>query len=167
MTPMSCLNVIYSFLIATVVLVNGIHAADAPDEWKKVIEAAKKEGKIVAGGPPTAVLRKQFKETFENRFGIELELLSAPGSAECPKSDVRIQSRCEILRRAARRLGYDRTTQVREHARAVHGFRNSSRSQRSQAMVGRSHVGRQCENQPLHLFVLGGFLGAAFLQHRL
>ena len=29
------------------------------------IEAAKKEGKVVAGGPPTAVLRKQFKETFD------------------------------------------------------------------------------------------------------
>ena len=54
-------------------------AADAQDDWKRVVEAAKKEGKVVAGGPPTAVLRKQFKETFENRFGIELELLSAPG----------------------------------------------------------------------------------------
>ena len=54
-------------------------SADAPDEWKRLIEAAKKEGKVVAGGPPTAVLRKQFEETFESRFGIELELLSAPG----------------------------------------------------------------------------------------
>ncbi|MGH7816373.1 MAG: ABC transporter substrate-binding protein, partial [Candidatus Binatia bacterium] len=54
-------------------------AADAQDEWKRVVEAAKREGTVVAGGPPTAVLRKQFKETFENRFGIELELLSAPG----------------------------------------------------------------------------------------
>jgi iron(III) transport system substrate-binding protein len=86
MTPMSCLNVIYSFLIATVLLVNGIHAADAPDEWKKVIEAAKKEGKIVAGGPPTAVLRKQFKETFENRFGIELELQSAQGAQNAQRA---------------------------------------------------------------------------------
>ena len=86
MTPMSCLNAIYSFLIATVVLVNGIHAADAPDEWKKVIEAAKKESKIVAGGPPTAVLRKQFKETFENRFGIELELLSAQGAQNAQRA---------------------------------------------------------------------------------
>jgi ABC-type Fe3+ transport system substrate-binding protein len=83
---MSCLNLIYSFLIATVVLVNGIHAADAPDEWKKVIEAAKKESKIVAGGPPTAVLRKQFKETFENRFGIELELLSAQGAQNAQRA---------------------------------------------------------------------------------
>jgi ABC-type Fe3+ transport system substrate-binding protein len=54
-------------------------AADVQDEWKRTIEAAKKEGKIVAGGPPTAVLRKRYKETFENRFGIELELISAPG----------------------------------------------------------------------------------------
>ena len=86
MTPMSCLNLIYSFLIATVLLVNGIHAADAPDEWKKVIEAAKKEGKIVAGGPPTAVLRKQFKEAFENRFGIELELQSAQGAQNAQRA---------------------------------------------------------------------------------
>jgi hypothetical protein len=27
--------------------------ADAQDEWRKTIDAAKKEGKIVAGGPPT------------------------------------------------------------------------------------------------------------------
>ena len=54
-------------------------AADIQDDWRRIVEAAKKEGKIVAGGPPTAVLRKQYKETFESRFGIELELLSAPG----------------------------------------------------------------------------------------
>ena len=56
-----------------------LFGADAQDEWRRIVEAAKKEGKIVAGGPPTAVLRKQFKDTFENRFGVELELLSAPG----------------------------------------------------------------------------------------
>jgi len=61
-------------------------AADAQDDWKKTIEAAKKEGKIVAGGPPTAVLRKQFKDTFENRFGIELELISAPGPQNATKA---------------------------------------------------------------------------------
>ncbi|MGN6733543.1 MAG: hypothetical protein ACTHMB_16480, partial [Candidatus Binatia bacterium] len=69
-------DVLWALLFAGFVLVNAAHAADVADEWKKIIEAAKKEGKIVAGGPPTAVLRKQFKETFESRFGIELELLS-------------------------------------------------------------------------------------------
>ena len=54
-------------------------AADGQEEWKKIIEAAKKEGKVVAGGPPTAVLRQKYKETFEKKFGLELELLSAPG----------------------------------------------------------------------------------------
>jgi len=54
-------------------------SAELQDDWKRVLEAARKEGKVVVGGPPTAVLRKQFKETFESRFGIELELLSAPG----------------------------------------------------------------------------------------
>jgi len=55
------------------------HAADAPGEWNKIVEAAKKEGKVVVGGPPTSVLRQKFKETFEKRFGIEMELISAPG----------------------------------------------------------------------------------------
>jgi ABC-type Fe3+ transport system substrate-binding protein len=54
-------------------------AGEAQEEWKQIIEAAKKEGKIVAGGPPTAVLRQKYKETFEKKFGLELELLSAPG----------------------------------------------------------------------------------------
>ena len=58
---------------------DGALAAEAEDEWKKIVEAAKKEGKIVAGGPPTAVLRQKYKETFEKKFGLELELLSAPG----------------------------------------------------------------------------------------
>lgn len=34
-------------------------AADPQDEWKKTVEAARKEGKLVAGGPPTDVLRKK------------------------------------------------------------------------------------------------------------
>ena len=51
-------------------------AADAQDEWRRIVEAAKKEGKV-AGSTPTAVLRKQFKDTFESKFGLELELLGA------------------------------------------------------------------------------------------
>lgn len=86
MMPMLRLKVIWLLLVVTVAAAGAVHAADAPDEWKKVIEAAKKEGKIVAGGPPTAVLRKQFKETFENRFGIELELLSAQGAQNAQRA---------------------------------------------------------------------------------
>jgi iron(III) transport system substrate-binding protein len=60
-------------------LANTLRAAEAPEGWQKIVEAAKKEGKVVVGGPPTSVLRQKFKETFEKRFGIELELISAPG----------------------------------------------------------------------------------------
>ena len=66
-------------LAALFVIANAVHAAEAPEDWKKVLEAAKREGKVVVGGPPTSVLRQKFKETFEKRFGIELEILSAPG----------------------------------------------------------------------------------------
>jgi hypothetical protein len=59
--------------------IGSVLAGEAQEEWKKIVEAAKKEGKIVAGGPPTAVLRQKYKETFEKQFGLELELLSAPG----------------------------------------------------------------------------------------
>ena len=59
--------------------IGSVLAGEAQEEWKKIVEAAKKEGKIVAGGPPTAVLRQKYKETFEKQFGLELELLSAAG----------------------------------------------------------------------------------------
>lgn len=66
-------------LLASLFVFGAVHAAEAPADWQKVIEAAKREGKVVVGGPPTAVLRQKFKQTFEKRFGIELELVSAPG----------------------------------------------------------------------------------------
>lgn len=66
-------------LLASLFLFGAVHAAEAPEDWKKLIAAAKREGKVVVGGPPTAVLRQKFKQTFEKRFGIELELISAPG----------------------------------------------------------------------------------------
>lgn len=69
-----CLLVVGVFL-----RVDSTVSADSQDEWAKIIEAAKKEGKIVAGGPPTAILRQKYKETFEKRFAVELELVSAPG----------------------------------------------------------------------------------------
>jgi iron(III) transport system substrate-binding protein len=75
-----------SLLIAVFMFGHEGSSADAQDDWKKTIEAAKKEGKVVAGGPPTAVLRKKYKETFENRFGIEMELVSAPGPQNAGKA---------------------------------------------------------------------------------
>jgi ABC-type Fe3+ transport system substrate-binding protein len=66
-------------IVAVFFLVESALSADWQDEWKKTLEAAKQEARIVAGGPPTAILRQKFKDTFEKKFGLELELVSAPG----------------------------------------------------------------------------------------
>jgi hypothetical protein len=82
MNKRSCLArvlVLRLLIIIGVFSADGVLAGEAQEEWTKIVEAAKKEGKIVAGGPPTAVLRQKYKETFEKKFGLELELLSAPG----------------------------------------------------------------------------------------
>jgi iron(III) transport system substrate-binding protein len=52
----------------------------AQDEWNKIIEAAKQEGKVVASIPPSAALRKGIEETFTKRFGIRVELMPARGA---------------------------------------------------------------------------------------
>jgi iron(III) transport system substrate-binding protein len=56
-------------------------SADWQSEWKQVLSAAKKEGKVVVSIPPGPDLRKMLKEVFEKRFGIELELVSGGGSS--------------------------------------------------------------------------------------
>jgi ABC-type Fe3+ transport system substrate-binding protein len=55
-------------------------------EWEKTIEAAKKEGKLVAGIPASAELRKSVGDTFKTRFpGIELELTTSRGPTNASK----------------------------------------------------------------------------------
>jgi len=50
-------------------------------EWDKVLEAAKKEGKVVVSIPASAELRKEIDRIFQQRFGIGVELLAARGAA--------------------------------------------------------------------------------------
>jgi len=55
-------------------------------EWEKTIELARKEGKIVAGVPASADLRKNLEEAFAKRFpGIEIEVTTARGPANASK----------------------------------------------------------------------------------
>ena len=55
-------------------------------EWDKTIEAAKKEGRLVAAIPASAELRKAIGEIFPKRFpGIELELTNARGPSNASK----------------------------------------------------------------------------------
>jgi iron(III) transport system substrate-binding protein len=55
-------------------------------EWEKTADAAQKEGKIVAGIPASAELRKSLEEIFSKRFpGIELELTTGRGPTNASK----------------------------------------------------------------------------------
>src|SRR5262245_40824496 len=62
--------------------------ARRPAEWDKILEAAKKEGKIVIAIPPANELRKEMEPLLKQKFGLEAELVSAPG----PRNASRIAS---------------------------------------------------------------------------
>lgn len=50
-------------------------------EWEKALEAAKKEGKVVVSIPASAELRKMTEEGFQQRFGIEVEVVTGRGAS--------------------------------------------------------------------------------------
>ena len=50
-------------------------------EWDRLLEAAKREGKVTVSIPASAEMRKQLEETFKKRFGVEIEIFTARGSA--------------------------------------------------------------------------------------
>ncbi|HET9915857.1 MAG TPA: extracellular solute-binding protein [Candidatus Binatia bacterium] len=55
-------------------------AAGAP-EWDKLVDAARKEGKVTVSLPASAELKRQIEEQFKKRYGIEVEVFTARGSA--------------------------------------------------------------------------------------
>jgi iron(III) transport system substrate-binding protein len=50
-------------------------------EWDKLVDAAKKEGKVTVSIPASAEMRKQLEEQFKKRYGVEVETFTARGSA--------------------------------------------------------------------------------------
>jgi ABC-type Fe3+ transport system substrate-binding protein len=72
-------------LILGTVLRGGVVLAQTsparPGEWDKIVEAGKKEGKVVASIPPSAELRKLMELAFPKRYGIGVEFVPARGSA--------------------------------------------------------------------------------------
>ncbi len=57
-----------------------------PGEWDRIVEEAKREGKIVIAIPPANELRKELEILLKQKFSLEAELVSAPG----PKNASRI-----------------------------------------------------------------------------
>jgi iron(III) transport system substrate-binding protein len=50
-------------------------------EWDKIVEAARKEGKVVASIPPSAELRKLMELSFTRQHGIGVEFIPARGGS--------------------------------------------------------------------------------------
>ena len=62
-------------------------SASVKSEWDKVVESAKKEGKVIVSISTSAELRKEFESGFQKAYpGIELELNVARGAAILIKS---------------------------------------------------------------------------------
>jgi iron(III) transport system substrate-binding protein len=49
-------------------------------DWNKIVEAGRKEGKVVVSLPSSADLRKALEKAFRQRFGIEVETVTARAS---------------------------------------------------------------------------------------
>ena len=56
-------------------------APSRPAEWEKILDAAKKEGKVVVSIPPSPELRKGMEIAFGRRYGISVEFVPARGGA--------------------------------------------------------------------------------------
>jgi iron(III) transport system substrate-binding protein len=57
-----------------------------PADWDKVVDAAKKEGRVIVSIPTSAELRKEFESGFRSKYpGIELELNVARGASNINK----------------------------------------------------------------------------------
>ncbi len=79
-------------LVVTALILAGlVGAASAqpsqgqPGEWEKIVEAAKKEGKVVVSIPPSRKLRRAMEVAFTRRYGIGVEFVSVRSSASIQK----------------------------------------------------------------------------------
>jgi len=72
--------------ILTLFLASAVFSQTRSPEWDKIVEAAKKEGRVVVSIPTSAELRKEFESGFHKAFpGIELELSVARGASNINK----------------------------------------------------------------------------------
>jgi len=72
-----------SFVVWATLMVSvaSTFAQSKPSEWERIVEAAKKEGKVVASIPPSPELRKTMELAFTRRYGIAAEFVPARGGA--------------------------------------------------------------------------------------
>jgi iron(III) transport system substrate-binding protein len=61
--------------------VHGQSKASESAEWEKLLDAARKEGKVTVSLPASNEMKKQIEEQFQKRYGIEVETFTARGSS--------------------------------------------------------------------------------------
>ncbi|HEY7317050.1 MAG TPA: extracellular solute-binding protein [Candidatus Binatia bacterium] len=55
------------------------------EQWDRIVRAAQQEGKVVVSIPSSADLRKELQKVFKQRYGIQVETVTARGSASVRK----------------------------------------------------------------------------------
>ncbi len=60
--------------------------------WRELVEAARREGNLVVGGPPTPAVRTELPAAFRSRFGIEMEYLGGNTSELLTRLEAERQS---------------------------------------------------------------------------
>jgi len=87
MSPISLISPIGLMLRSLLALVAACLSASLAlaqsksNDWDKIVEAGRKEGKVVASIPPSAELRKGMELAFTRRYGIGVEFVPARGGA--------------------------------------------------------------------------------------
>ena len=99
-----------------------LFAADGQDEWRRIVEAAKKKAKSSPAARPPRCCASNSKETFESRFGIELELLSAPGPQNAQRAIAEFKAGVKHFDVLHGGSGTLQPAAQRQHARAVYGL---------------------------------------------
>src|SRR5688572_27426480 len=62
-------------------------------EWEKVLEGARKEGKVVVGIPAQPELRKLMEEVFVPKFKVQMELFPGRGPQNASRIAAEYQAR--------------------------------------------------------------------------
>jgi hypothetical protein len=113
---------------------------DWKKEWERSLQGAKKEGKIVAGIPARAELRKELEKVFKPKFGVDMELMTARG----PQNAGRI---------AAEYNAGVKYFDVFIGGSGTYESLVDAGSQRREELVGWAYLGRQYQHKPISLLV--------------
>jgi ABC-type Fe3+ transport system substrate-binding protein len=75
---------LFAFIAGWILESHGVFAQTGqavPGEWNRIVEAGKKEGKVVVSVPASAELRKEVERNVRQRFSIETELIAGRASS--------------------------------------------------------------------------------------